>query len=222
MNITLITSIINTPDLPLSYIKTRSVYTKEERFEQTKNTIRSIREKIPNNKIMLMECSQLTEEEREYFKENTDIFLNIQDTNNQNLIQRMFTPSKALGEGTMTILALTYLFENKVPFQNFFKVSGRYWLNDNFEYALFDNNEITIKYINGHIENGLTSLYKLPYEATQNWIDYLINSEEDFLNCRGYENIFAQYLKLVKSKKIIEGEIGVSGNISVCGTLTHM
>jgi len=74
MNIILITSIINTPNTPLSYIKTRSIYTREERFEQTKRTIKTIREKIPDNKIMLVECSQLTDSEADYLRENTDIF----------------------------------------------------------------------------------------------------------------------------------------------------
>lgn len=35
-NITLITSVIDTPNIPLSYTNTRSVYTKEVRFEQLK------------------------------------------------------------------------------------------------------------------------------------------------------------------------------------------
>ena len=34
-NIILITSVINTPNKPLSYSKTRSVYNRRERFEQT-------------------------------------------------------------------------------------------------------------------------------------------------------------------------------------------
>jgi hypothetical protein len=76
-NITLITSIIDTPNTPLSYTNTRSVFSKEERFEQTKKTILSIRNKIPNNKIFLVECSKLTLEENNYFLSNVDYFLNI-------------------------------------------------------------------------------------------------------------------------------------------------
>ena len=41
-NLVLITSVINTPKKPLSYSKIRSVFTREERFEQTKKTIESI------------------------------------------------------------------------------------------------------------------------------------------------------------------------------------
>ena len=44
-NITLITSIIETPNLPLSYTNIRSMFSKNERFEQTKKTITTIKEK---------------------------------------------------------------------------------------------------------------------------------------------------------------------------------
>ena len=46
-NLILITSVINTPNKPLSYTKNRSVFTRNERFEQTKKTILTVREKVP-------------------------------------------------------------------------------------------------------------------------------------------------------------------------------
>lgn len=218
MNIILITSIINTPNTPLSYIKTRSIYTREERFEQTKRTIKTIREKLPDNKIMLVECSQLTDLETDYLKENTNIFLNIYDTGDQVLINRMFTPSKAMGEGTMTIYALYYLFSHNIPHNNFFKISGRYWLTDNFNYDTFNNTNIVAKYIDNDTENALTSLYKLPSTELHNWYKHLLNSENKFRECAGYENIFADFLKTIEPNKIIiPGKIGVAGNIAVSG-----
>ena len=59
MNLVLITSVVCTPNIPLSYINTRSCYTHDERFEQTKKTIKTIKEKIPNLKIFIVECSDL-------------------------------------------------------------------------------------------------------------------------------------------------------------------
>ncbi len=35
-NLIIVTSIINLPNTPLSYSPTRTIYTREERFEQTK------------------------------------------------------------------------------------------------------------------------------------------------------------------------------------------
>ena len=43
-NIVLITSVIDTPKKPLSYCETRSVFNRKERFEQTKQTIESVKQ----------------------------------------------------------------------------------------------------------------------------------------------------------------------------------
>jgi len=225
-NITLITSVVDTPNKPLSYTSCRSVFTKEERFEQTKNTIASIREKIPNNKIILIECSPLSDSEREYFIENTDFFLNIYDTNKQELIQRMFTISKSMGEGTMTVIALQYLFNNNIEFDNLFKISGRYWLNDGFKYELYDNNLTCIHCIHcihNDRNNVFTCFYKLSKNVANQWLDYLINSENDFMNCIGFEIIFANFLKFVDFDIVfIENKVGINGYVTVCGSFIDM
>ena len=46
LNIVLITSVICTPNSPLTYTYTRSVFTHEERFRQTINTIENIKKKL--------------------------------------------------------------------------------------------------------------------------------------------------------------------------------
>jgi len=221
-SITLITSVINTPNIPLSYTSCRSVFTKEERFEQTKKTISSIREKIPNTKILLIECSQLSSYEREYFTRNVDYFLNIFEINNEQLIQRMFTISKSMGEGTMTIYAIKYLLNNNIQFDNLFKISGRYWLNDNFEYHLYSTNISCIHAINNDNDNMFTCFYKLSNELTYKWLEYLLNSENDFINCIGYEVIFAKFIKNHKNINIIKNKVGINGFVTVCGKYIDM
>ena len=76
-NLVLITSVICTPNTPLSYISVRSVYSHEERFEQTKRTIESVKQKIPNLKILIVECSNLSFDQEDYLKKNSDYFLNL-------------------------------------------------------------------------------------------------------------------------------------------------
>ena len=103
-NLVIITSIINTPNKPLSYSKTRSIFTRHERFEQTKDTIQSIKKYIPNNKIILVECTDFSINENEYFKNNCDIIINlIHKFKEKNYI---YSSAKAAGEGIMTISAL--------------------------------------------------------------------------------------------------------------------
>jgi hypothetical protein len=53
-NLVLITSVICIENKPLSYTNVRSIYSHQERFEQTKKTIETIREKIPNAKIFVV------------------------------------------------------------------------------------------------------------------------------------------------------------------------
>jgi len=223
-NIVLITSIIDTPNLPLSYTNCRSVFDKAERFEQTKKTIESIRLKIPNSKILLIECSLLSDSERSYFLENTNYFLNIYDSKNENLIKRMYTPSKSMGEGTMTILALKFLFDNNIQFDNLFKISGRYWLNDNFKHELYNNTRSCIHQINNDPDNAFTCFYKLSKDFTILWLEYLGNSESEFLNCIGYEVIFANFLKDNDNTNlnIVKEKVGINGYVTVCGTFIDM
>jgi hypothetical protein len=225
MNITLITSVIDPPKLPLSYTNSRSVFSKKERFEQTKKTISSVRENIPDNKIFLIECSILSIEEKEYFISNVDIFLNIHDTGIETLINRMFTISKSMGEGTMTIFALKYLIENNIEFIRLFKLSGRYWLNNGFNYDLYNNILPCIHRINNDENNVFTCFYKLPREIVIKWLIYLLNSESDFVNCTGFEIIFGKFINSISNHeeiKSIESKVGIHGYVTVCGTFIDM
>jgi hypothetical protein len=219
-SITLITSVINTPNKPLSYTKNRSIYNKNERFEQTKNTISSVRSKIPNTRIFLIECSPLDENKREFFKKNVDYFLNIYETNDEKIIQNVYSQSKSLGEGTLTIYALKYLIENNIQFDNLFKISGRYWLNDKFVFNNFDNNKNVIKKINNDTNNLITSLYKINKNYISLWLEFLFNSMNEMFNCIGAEVLFAKFINTIDNNdKIFLEKIGISGNIAVCGTL---
>lgn len=207
----LITSIIYTPNLPLSYISTRSVFSHEERFEQTKKTIQTIREKIPNAIIFIVECSDFIQEHHQYLLENTDYFLNVY--NQPNILSNIYSKSKSLGEGTMTILALKYILENNIMFDNLIKISGRYWLSDKFNYSIFDEDTIVIKYIDDNKDNVLTSLYQLPRRIAIKYISFLENHFQEMTNCIGYENLFAIFIKTQEKKHI--NIIGIEGYISV-------
>ncbi|MEI7509058.1 MAG: hypothetical protein WCJ62_06295, partial [Flavobacterium sp.] len=140
----LITSVINTPNTPLSYINSRSIYTKDQRFEQTKKTILTIKEKIPNVEIFIVECSDLNEYEETFFKQNSNYFLNLHCF--EPIRNNVYGISKSLGEGTMTYHALEYIHKNNINYDNLIKISGRYLLSDNFVFNNFDNESIVIKY----------------------------------------------------------------------------
>jgi len=213
-NLVIVTSIINTPDTPLSYISTRSVFTRKERFQQTKKTIESIKDKIPDSKILIVDCTDFNEDENDYLLNNCDYILNL--WNNKELHQNIFGLSKALGEGSQTIMALKYIFSNNLIFENLFKVSGRYFLNDNFNIERFENDKLVFIPINGSILNINTSIYKIPYKYTKKLHDYLVENINKMIDCIGYEVLMALFLKNVNKEEIIlYDKLGIEGRVSV-------
>jgi hypothetical protein len=231
INLVLITSVINPPNRPLSYSSCRSIYSPNERFIQTQKTISSIREKILNSKIFIAECSQLTSEQETYLTANSDYYINLFNSNQRDDIYGI---SKSLGEGTMTINALDYITYHIMPNFgginiNFFKISGRYWLNDNFNYYQFINNDndnnnnlAVFKQIEGNPDNIFTALYKLPGKMINHLYNFLTNQHimHQMRHCIGYEVLFAQFLRGISGMTNIKyiDPIGLSGNITIDGS----
>jgi len=216
-NLVLITSVINTPNLPLSYSKVRSVFTREERFKQTKKTIESVKEKIPNCKLMIVECTDFTEEEKSYFEKECDYVLNLWER--KELHPKIFGKSKSLGEGTMTIQALQYLTDKEFKFNNLFKICGRYWLNKEFDYDIFNNNNLIFKKINGNVNNIFTSFFKIPSNNVSILLDFLLQTEIHMKNMIGYEILFGHYLKHINYMNVnFINDIGYEGQVTVCGS----
>lgn len=219
MNLVLITSIIDTPTKGLSYTSIRSVYTKTERFEQTKQTIQSVKQFIPNSIIVLVEYSKLTEEEHEYFVNAVDHFINIYTDTTFSRRDDLHSIYKAQCEGTMTEYALQYIFQNKINFDMFYKISGRYWINDNFQYDLWNTQSSVIHKIHGSKYNVLTALYKLNNDHTQKWFAFLQTTAIQYYPIYGYEALFALFLNEMNWSDVSQIDTaGVSGRISVCGT----
>ena len=212
-NLVLITSVICTQNAPLSYTNTRSVYSYAERFEQTKNTIETVKAKIPNLKIFIVECSELDQEQNEYLTTHSDYFLNLYKND---FVRNCTTGiSKSLGEGMMTISALKYIIDNNIEYDNLIKISGRYWLSNKFEYNNFNNNDIVIKYIENNKDNAFTALYKLPKSSSLHFMTFLESKFNDMINCIGFEVLFANFIKTENNQIKTLDPIGLDGYVSV-------
>lgn len=212
MNVVLITSIINTPNTPLSYSNIRSVFTRNERFEQTKKTIQSIKKYIANSIIILVECTSFTNDESEYLQKECDFILNLWE--NKSIHPHIFGTSKSLGEGTMTIEALKYINNLNIDFEYLYKISGRYWLNEHFKIEKTKNN--IFKMIDRNENNIFTALYKIDKEISYKLLEFLINNIEVMKKCIGYEVLFSHFVKNI-DKNIVD-IIGLSGFVTVCGS----
>ena len=131
-NFVIITSVINISKNPLSYTNTRSVFSPEERYEQTLKTISSVREKIPDSKILLVESTEINKEMSSTIKELVDYFIIVNDKSHV-----INGPFKGAAETTQILESLRKI--DFSTYQNIFKISGRYWLNDKFDYSKFEN-----------------------------------------------------------------------------------
>jgi hypothetical protein len=216
-NIVLITSIINIENTPLSYSKIRSVYNKEQRYEQTLKTIESIRKNIPDSKILFVESSELEKNMEENIIKKSDYYLNLIKLDNFKFYTN--NRSKSLGEGYMTIQALKYLKEIGIDYENLFKISGRYYLNNKFKYEEFNNNYNNFKKINNNSENIFTCFFKLKNNYVDKLLLFLQNNFNNMIACMGYEVLFGIFLKEIEFKNIkFIDIINIEGNVSVCGT----
>jgi len=215
-NLVFIGSIIKPPNWPLFYSNVRSVYTPLERFEDTKKTIQSVRENIPNSLILLQECYELTEEEDTYFKSHCEYVINLFDDSAAKSF--IYSPSKSLGEATMTNNAIAYIKKHQIPFQHFFKISGRYWLTDQFTYNHFDNDRIIVRLIEHNINNVATTLYKLPARCLDDLSQYLTSNTKTLMDGNGYERVFASFIyeQLCKKEPIVYiDKLGICGYVSI-------
>lgn len=212
MNIVFISSIINTPNTPLSYSNIRSVFTRNERFEQTKKTIQSVKKYITNSIIILVDCTLFTNEESEYLQKECNFILNLWE--NKSIHPYIFGISKSLGEGIMTIEALKYINNLNIDFEYLYKISGRYWLNEKYNLQTINNN--VFKKINGSEDNIFTALYKINKELSYKLLDFLIINIESMKKCVGYEVLFSQFVKNI-DKQLVD-IIGLSGFVTVCGS----
>ena len=138
MNLVVIPSIINVSSAPLSYTPTRSVFTPQTRLEQTLETIKSAREKIPNAVIVLIEGSCLSTDQKEIFSHKIDYLYEAANLD-PSVVKACQGPSKGYGE---TQQLLSY-FEKCEHFKTISdkcltisKLGGRIRLTDIFRFRI--------------------------------------------------------------------------------------
>jgi hypothetical protein len=119
------------------------VYKPEERLTQTIDTIRSIRARIPDAGIAIMECTGVspTAEQEQLLRENCDYFLDYTTNPDVQTIYNSTDNWDIVKNGTEIMCfgrALEVLAKHNIveQYDRIHKMSGRYVLNDDFEPAL--------------------------------------------------------------------------------------
>lgn len=135
-----------------------SAYSEDERFQQTLNTIDSIRIRVPNSYIVLSECSylQLKKDYRDILIERCDLFLEyynepgiIQLYDNLRFRKELLVYGKSLLE-TRCLLNTMRVIKNDMMFngiQRIFKITGRYLLNEYFNISDYESSFLNGKYV---------------------------------------------------------------------------
>lgn len=217
-NIVIITSKIYISKNSFSYSNTRSIYTPEERFSQTINTIESIKKYIPDSFIILFDNSIFQNPSYFYNLKNTvDVFLNITDNDFLNYYTDV-CDCKAFAELSQVIEIYKMLFKNieLKNVKNLFKITGRYTINEKFDYLQYENKCNIIKKNNNITDRvyWYTCFYKIERNFIHSFFDriqFILENKEKYFGL-DLEVIFS---KVFKNDFSFVDELGITQNIAV-------
>lgn len=201
MNLVLITSCIH-------QYSGFSFYDSDTRLNQlVELTINSVKKKIPNSYIVILEGSELSKKQNEILKNNSD----------QLFLCNVKGLDKSSGE-----LSLIYNFLNSLEFKeiyekidNLIKISGRYYLLENYNFYMYDG--CVIKNNKKEWSNEYASETRY-YKVTKNKISEFINNLTNLITngiYRDIEHSFYFY-NVVTPESLIE-KIGIGGFCGVNG-----
>jgi len=201
-NLIIITSVINTHPSPLSYGQ-RSIYSPKERYEQTLKTIESC-DKIPNSHKMLIETSELDKQMEDALTSKVDFYVNLnKDKNIKDIIDG---PYKGRAEATQIINGIKLI--DYSSYENIYKISGRYWLNDNFNYKNYDNQENIFKPTPNNLVTAFYKINKISYQTYISCLKYCSSN---------LGQMESQFYLFFKNEFTSCDKIGLNGNVSVNG-----
>lgn len=138
--------------------KDYSVFSTEQRFLQTLETVKSIKEKDPNAYICIYEGSEtsIDQEYRDKFLEISDLFLECYNDpimkvlyENLHRDSSRITYVKSLLECRCLQITLTHIAQHNLfnDVQRIFKLTGRYTLNNNFDIQDYRSKLLINKYV---------------------------------------------------------------------------
>lgn len=197
----LVPSVIYFANNPLSYSNVRSVFTPEERCKQTVQTIESIRSKVPGATILLVEMG--LQHAPDDLRMLADRYLYI--GHRRFVREAVDGPHKGYGEAIGLLLA-NRLAQSLQP-DYYFKLSGRYCLNGDFDLRKWNSGEFTCQEGPGWIS---TRIYGFPAAKYNVWRHCLKQAIPPLLQGESIENAMWRFLPQVHTI----APLGVSGVIA--------
>lgn len=216
------------------------VYSKEERLQQTIETCKSIKERAPADVIVLDGGEQvLTKEDQELLSPHVEAIFSFSDHETVKRIHQVqnWDIVKNMNEILMFGITFEYTLKEQIPamekYKRIFKMSGRYKLNDEFNYDTHYNatDKIVIRgpyssQFPPHVTGGTTEQYMsrlwsfdaklLPYISGV--YKTMFADMSDRVAANGYIDIEHLLFKHLNPDLIQRIEkIGVEGNIAPNG-----
>lgn len=158
----LITSVIVPSSGPLDYTSVRSVFTPEQRLQQTINSIESVR-KNTDQKITLVECSNHISSnfDLSVLKSLVDVFIDL--SSDSFMLSTCNSPNKSWAEIQMIDRVIDHLPTD----ERIFKLSGRYVLLNSFDINKFNNGDISARlFIDGLPKRCCGVVYSMKNSTT--------------------------------------------------------
>jgi hypothetical protein len=223
-NVVFITSKIYVSNAKFSYSNNRSIYTPEQRYYQTIETILSIRMNIPNSYIILFDNSVFKDQQHfNFLNNNVDVFLNITNDETLNFYTDRYEYKAFSDMYQQLMMYNSFLkFVDLKTIKNIFKISGRYVINTSFQFKNFDNTDIIFKKNKDVIDRDYyyTCFYKLtPTIIIEyfNKLQMLINNKHLYENNTSDLEVILPKLFIDKMKPV--QNLGITQRIAVFNTI---
>lgn len=218
-NLFIVPSVINPVQSPLSYYHLRSVFTPEQRYQQTLAQLVSIREKVPDSYIVMIEASVIPEEMKANLRSKVDLFLDA----SQDGKVRQATDSIAKGHGEVAQL-LFYLDsdhfrEIKQHCVTVSKFGGRIKMSDDYVFSIPSAPRIRLE----TPSSMYTVLYTMPVSCVDEYIESLhkCTQDMDFIEGAHHASIEHKLFQVwLQNRKyeLVPNKIGVEGYCAPFGT----
>lgn len=185
----------------VSFGGARSVFAPGDRATQTLHTIETIRQKIPSAKIVLVEGG-VNEQWTTDIKDKVDRYVYV---GNKRLVRwACDSASKSLGEVVMVLYGLKHIPRNA---DLYFKMSGRYYLNDKFNLNNWHGSGFFLQF--KQEDYVCTRLYGFSKELFDVWKLALIKSLPFSLIGYAIENTLSKFVPHKYVRKM--EQLGVTG-----------
>lgn len=204
-----------------SCLKTKysdNVFTSEERFNQTVNTIKCIKQYMKNTLILFVEASDIDNTYKNEIKSMCNYYYDI--SNETNTINYCINGHKSLGDTYITLKGIEYIQNNNLKFDICYKLSARYYPQSCFNYNLIDKQIPTFKdSFHAPGKNIMTCFYAIPFIFLDEFKENIINTFE-FMKTRSDIPVEDYFPNLFKIKKLIlwDEKIGIYGIVAPCKT----